>query len=51
MQGIYSETAVEESKDEAPMVYKPLEEIVHNIHDTVDIVHIIKPALNFKATK
>ena len=35
--------------DEAPMVYKPMEEIVENIKDTVDVVKIIKPVYNFKA--
>ena len=37
--------------DEAPMVYKPLDEIVENIKDTVEIIKIIKPIYNFKATE
>ena len=49
MQGVYSETIAEETKDEAPMVYKPAKEIIENIRDTVDIVNIIKPVFNFKA--
>lgn len=49
MTGIYSETIAEETKDEAPMVYKPMDEIVGNIRDTVDIVNVIKPVFNFKA--
>ena len=35
--------------DEAPMAYKPMQEIVDNIKDTVDIIDIIKPIYNFKA--
>jgi hypothetical protein len=30
MNGIYSETITEETKDEAPMVYKPMDEIIKN---------------------
>ena len=49
MKGIYS-TCVEESTiDESPFAYKPMEEIVSNISDTVDIVATIKPVYNFKA--
>lgn len=36
--------------DEAPMVYKPMDEIVKNIKGTVDILEIIKPVYNFKAS-
>lgn len=49
MQGIYSTSISKETIDEAPMVYKPMDEIVRNIQDTVDIVNIIKPIYNFKA--
>ena len=31
------------------MVYKPMEEIINNIEDTVEILEIIKPIYNFKA--
>jgi len=31
------------------MAYKPMEEIIDNIGDTVDVVEIIKPIYNFKA--
>lgn len=49
MSGIYSETICEQTIDEAPMVYKPMAEIIENIHDTVEIANIIKPVFNFKA--
>lgn len=51
MEGIYTESVTEETKDESPMVYKPKDEIIANIHDTVDIVNIIKPVYNFKASE
>ena len=40
---------VEETIDEAPFVYKPIQEIIDNIKDTVEIQKIIKPIYNFKA--
>lgn len=49
MEGIYSETVNENTKDESPMAYKPSEEIIANIGDTVEIQNIIKPTFNFKA--
>lgn len=49
MEGIYSTSIVEETIDEAPFVYKPMQEIIDNIQDTVEIVKIIKPIYNFKA--
>ena len=51
MHGIYSETITEATKDESPMVYKPINEIISNIADTVDVVNIIKPVFNFKAVE
>jgi hypothetical protein len=51
MNGIYSETITEATKDESPMVYKPKDEIIANITDTVDIANIIKPLFNFKAAE
>lgn len=49
MEGIYSTSIVEETIDEAPFVYKPMQEIIDNIKDTVEIERIIKPIYNFKA--
>lgn len=50
MKGIYTTSVVEETIDECPMAYKPLESIVDNISPTVDIVKIIKPTYNYKAS-
>ena len=49
MTGIYSTSVTESTIDESPMVYKPIDEIMTNIQDTVDIVKVIKPIYNFKA--
>lgn len=49
MKGIYTTSVVEETIDEAPFVYKPMQEIIDNIQDTVEIQKIIKPIYNFKA--
>lgn len=50
MDGIYSTCIGQDTLDEAPMVYKPMESIIENIGDTVDIEKIIKPVYNFKAS-
>ena len=49
MQGIFTTTVNESTIDEAPMVYKPAQEIIDAIVDTVEITSIIKPIYNFKA--
>lgn len=49
MNGIYTTSVSEDTIDEAPMVYKPMQEIIDCIGDTVDILKIIKPIYNFKA--
>ncbi len=49
MKDVYSTSVVEETIDEAPFVYKPMQEIIDNIKDTVEIERIIRPIYNFKA--
>lgn len=49
MSGIYSTSVCAETIDESPMVYKPMQEIVEQIGDTVDVIDVIKPIYNFKA--
>ena len=51
MEGIYSESVNDFTRDESPMVYKPAEEIIANIGETVSIDTIIRPIFNFKASK
>lgn len=48
MEGVYS-TTYSAAIDEAPQAYKPIESIVENIKDTVEIIDILKPLYNFKA--
>ncbi|MDE5553704.1 MAG: RtcB family protein, partial [Muribaculaceae bacterium] len=50
MQGIYSESVNDFTRDESPMVYKPAEDIIANIGETVTIDTIIRPIFNFKAS-
>lgn len=49
MKNIYTTSVNENTIDEAPFVYKPMQEIINNIGDTVDIIKIIKPIYNFKS--
>lgn len=51
MDGIFTTSVGVDTLDEAPMVYKPMDEIVENIKDTVEIEKIIKPVYNFKASE
>lgn len=49
MKNVYTTSVAEETIDEAPFCYKPMQEIIDNIQDTVEIQKIIKPIYNFKA--
>lgn len=49
MTGIYTTSVCESTIDESPMAYKPMDEIINNIKDTVDILGVLKPVYNFKA--
>ena len=49
MRGIYTTSVSEETLDEAPMAYKPLDEILDVIGEAVDILDVLKPVYNFKA--
>ena len=49
MKDVYTTSVCYETLDESPMVYKPMQEIIDNIKDTVDVIKIIKPIYNFKA--
>lgn len=49
MKDVYTTSVVRSTLDEAPMAYKPMEEIVEQVKDTVDIIDIIKPIYNYKA--
>lgn len=47
--GVFTTTANAETLDEAPGAYKPMDLILENIKETVDVIEFIKPAYNFKA--
>lgn len=47
--GIYSSCISKETIDESAFAYKPMQSIIDNIKDTVEIIDIIKPIYNFKA--
>ena len=49
MSGIYTTCVGRDTIDESAFAYKPMQSIIDNIKDTVDIVDIIKPIYNFKA--
>lgn len=48
MDGIYTTCVSTGTLDEAPMVYKPMDEILSHIGDTVTVENVIKPIYNFK---
>ncbi len=49
MKGIYSSSVGKSTIDEAPEAYKPKEEILEIIGDTVEVLDVLKPVYNFKA--
>ncbi|GBU20361.1 hypothetical protein R80B4_00238 [Fibrobacteres bacterium R8-0-B4] len=51
MAGIFTTCVSRATLDEAPMAYKTMDTIVKNINDTAEIVSMIKPVYNFKASE
>ena len=51
MEGIYTTSVSKDTLDECPMAYKPMNEILGNIKDTVRVERIIRPIYNFKASE
>ena len=49
MTGIYTTSVNQGTLDEAPMAYKPMDFIINNISETVEINEVIVPIYNFKA--
>lgn len=49
MEGVYSTSVNQSTIDESPFAYKPPQEIIDKIGDTVEIIDILKPIYNFKA--
>lgn len=49
MKGIFTTCVGRGTLDEAPDAYKPMEEILAHIGDTVEVLDTWKPVYNFKA--
>ena len=50
MKGVYTTSVNAATLDEAPMAYKSLEDIIDVIRDSVDVIDVMKPVYNFKAS-
>ena len=50
MKGVYTTSVNEETIDEAPMAYKSLADIIDVISESVDVVEVMKPIYNYKAS-
>ena len=51
MEGIYTTYVNEYTLDEAPMAYKSLGDIIDVIKESVEVIEILKPIYNFKASE
>lgn len=51
MKGVYTTSVNESTLDEAPMAYKSLADIIDVIRESVDVIDVMKPIYNFKATE
>ena len=50
MEGVYTTSVNEATLDEAPMAYKSLEDIIDVIRESVDVIDVMKPIYNYKAS-
>lgn len=50
MKGVYTTSVNENTLDEAPMAYKSLEDIIDVIRESVEVIDVMKPVYNFKAS-
>ena len=51
MAGVYSTSVNAATLDEAPMAYKSLADIIGTARETVDIIEVLRPVYNFKASQ
>ncbi len=51
MEGIYTTSVNEQTLDEAPMAYKSLSDIIDVIGESVEVIEVLKPIYNFKASE
>ena len=50
MKGVYTTSISASTLDEAPMAYKSLNDIIGVIRESVDVIDVMKPIYNFKAS-
>ena len=50
MEGIYTSSVNQSTLDEAPDAYKPIDVILEDIQDCVDVIEVIKPIYSFKSS-
>ena len=50
MEGVYTTSVNAATLDEAPMAYKSLDDIIDVIRESVDIIEVMRPIYNFKAS-
>ena len=48
---VYTTSVNENTLDEAPMAYKSLDDIIDVIRESVDVIDVMKPIYNFKASE
>jgi RNA-splicing ligase RtcB len=51
MKGVYTTSVNESTLDEAPMAYKSLADIIDVIRESVDVIDVMKPIYNYKASE
>ncbi len=51
MKGIYTTSVNKDTLDECALAYKPMDELLKHIGDTVEVLDHIKPIYNFKAAE
>ncbi len=51
MEGVYTTSVNENTLDEAPMAYKSLNDIIDVIRESVDVIDVMKPIYNYKASE
>ena len=51
MKGVYTTSVNSKTLDEAPMAYKSQEDIIDVVSESVDVIEVIKPIYNYKASE
>ena len=51
MKDVFTTSVNSQTLDEAPMAYKSLDDIIDVISESVDVIEVLKPIYNFKASE